>query len=844
MSLHRLSPRGRLQPLLIAPFLLLMSAVASALTSAGANERQVIDLAQASLIARQPWPQVALDAISANPKIIALQALYDNAAHTRAEDAFLGLDPASPGFVLENENAPGGRCANALPLSVEQPFAYRLRPNAAIWFRVVSAADQITLLDTVGSHADSALQVYRDCQGELIASADDNYGLQARLSLPKQARPQSYFVRLQNLGGVSMQALRLQVRAGAVVSGRLQRSNNAAPPTTAVRFFDERKNYLGSDFTDAAGNFALAVPENVSSIYLRTQKFSTSVTWLNSVYPSGICRDQSALEMCVLDQAQLVATVPNTVTELAPLTLLEGATLEGNVALPGPFAGGSILGVTAVGVELFSATLDSVGRYRVSGLYPETVRVYARAGGANSAVHANLPCSGPNLSDCPLAQATPVELQIATNTRIDFALQPAGGIDVALPQGVQRVDVFRANGTLAAGYQSFFGSNLFVPLAAGSYRVRMSVSGHFASLWPSTNCIFPCLNELSTVLPFSLALGEVKPLSFTLRRLPTVRVSLRDALTQAPITDGESQLFASFPFPALTTPGGVALHTTVEPGAYYVRGGSARYVDQAAPGVTCELFHNVVSSCPGAQAMVVDLNSPEVIDVSFNLARSGAVEGASRFFGVQALDASLMPAGYGGNYSGLGSDRYRLSDLTPNQYFFGIAANEYFPQLYANVNCAVASGSGSTFSLCASAMATSLHVNPGETVSGVNFSPRARSAIRGRLVNQQTGAPIAGVVLDFWQAQPGTAPRIFYSVRSGADGSFEAPVNAPAWVSTDQAMGYSNAVYPNILCAHGSAASGGCSVSAGVLVEPDRSLTGEGVLFALAPVLFQHGFEN
>jgi hypothetical protein len=803
--------------------------------------RRAIDLAQEAVIHNLPLPKSQLAGFASDAKVSALTLLDAHRKFLREQDAF--ISPNGLAQLGMQSDAPGTRCADALPLSIDQPFAFRVSPKAEIWFRVVNTAEHIALLDTVGSHADTALEVFLQCGAGPIASADDTYGLQARLSLPKAPQSRTYYVRLRSLSAQSALPLRLQLRAGAMVSGQVFRGSTGAALSLAATFFDAQKRYLGSDFTDSNGRYELAVPENVSSIFVRTQKITSPEVWLNGVYPSGICRDQSALEACVLGAAQPIATAPNTVSVLNPMTLREGASLAGTISVPNTFLSGSVHGLSAVGAELFSAGADSVGRFRIDGLFPDTVRIYARASGALSAVHPNIPCTGPNFTDCPLSQATPVQLQQGATSRIDFALQSASGIYIQSPADISAFDVFRANGTLVANFQSVYASSLFVPLAPGSYKARLRANSFFPSVWPAQDCVFPCLSELSQATPFTLASGEIKSLPFNLRRLPEIRVTMRDQATQLPIDQAESKVLSQFgPSLPVSAINGVSMHKDLEPGQYYVSASSPQYVDQASPGVVCEVFYSVANACPGAQPIQIDLSSPSVIELAFNLTRSGAVQGRNRNFSINVLNTSGDAVGYSGIYSRFADNQYRVSDIAAGTYLFGTSDYRYFPQLFSQVNCPISSSN--TFTDCAFAAATPVQVSAGNTALNIDFQPRANSAIRGTLVNQDTGAPISGVILDFWQASPNTPAQVVRSVRSDAQGKFEVSLSAPAWLSSDQAVGFINQVYPNLPCFNGSAASGACAATAGQLITPDTSLNGDGIVMQLQPLLFQNGFEN
>jgi hypothetical protein len=819
-----------------------------ALSATAHAERLTLDARQAQLIAgsnANNGAQQRIDASDASTKSLALDQLQA-ALKQGLRPGFEFIDAAAT-MTWSADVDSATQCANAWLLASKQEFLARMDADNSVWLRVPVPAQTQLILDTVGSHADTRLQLFAGCDARtMLAQADDEFGLQSRLLLPRAEVDRVYFAKLENLSQSKL-PVRLRLLAGASVSGRITRQSDGTPIYAAAIFFDELKRYIGSGFSEqTSGDYTLAVPESISKIYLRSQKIDTSNTWLNGVYPTGLCRDQQALVACDLSNAALLDTPANSNQALAPLALREGAVLRGNVFVPaGLSAYVAIKGLTRQGQQLFSGASDSVGRYTLRGLFPEPALVYVSGYAVLPAVHPNLLCSGPNPSDCPLAQATEVNLDLNAPSEVNFVMQRSGGLQLQPVQtNFLNVDVFRADGTFL---QSSSPQNNFIPLLPGSYRLRVKSTGFFARILPSTDCIFPCLDELAVATPITLAAGEIRTLDVNLRRLPSIRVRITERGTQNPI-QGFALLRSennNFPAPFVTNSAGEAQILSIEPGRYHVYGSSRQHVDQIWPGIACALAiggYQDPLSCPGSQRIDIDLSSPELLDMVFSLDRSAAIAGTlSNSYFLYAFSVSGFSSTY--TSANVNNGRYRLDDITPGTYKFGVASFGIFSQLFRGLNCPIAT---SDFGACDFGAAQVVSLTSGEQRNDIDFTPRLRQAIRGVVSSLDTGAPLANVIIDLWRRQTPTSPiTIFSSVRTDANGRFEVTPYAGAYLSTDNAVGHIEQVYPQIQCPTGSAASGACNVALGQMVEPIDALSGGEITIRLRSAgSFQNGFED
>jgi hypothetical protein len=726
--------------------------------------------------------------------------------------------------------------------------------TAELWLRVVNPANQRNYLDTRGTQADAELAVFTDCSTAQPASATTQAAplANATLALPRLGHTQAYFVRLrlfsaESAGRSAAQRVRVSLLAGSVVSGQVLRNSTSVPLPVLVRAFDEQRRLVSSVATSASGAYELAIPDVVARIYVRTSKYLGGQTFLDGVYPSGICRNVASLDNCELASALTVATPPGGATTIAAMRLLEGAILEGAISVPsGAVNAARVAGLSAIGAESFNATgaVDAVGRYRIEGLYPEALRVYASAANAAPAVHANLACAGPRYTDCPLSMATPVQLLAGQTTRVDFNLTAIGGLRLLLdPIVAGTVDVFRADGSFLSSMQTFGQPEVFLPLAPGSYKVRLNYQSHFSQIAPATDCLFPCLAELANATPLTVVGATILSVPITPRLFPILRITALDRSTQLPIVEGLLQ----------ATPASGAVNTEqvmengvaqalLTPGRYVVRALSRAYIDQSLPGVACQPPQNAnpsIAQCPGAQELTISLNSPALIERTFQLDRSGSISGRGR------NEIALFNSA-GSNFYAvdvIAPNVYRVPDVIPGTYHVGAAYFNAFPQLFNGVNCPF-SEPQTPFANCNFAAATLVPVLGGMEVGNIDFSPRLSSAIRGRVVDRESGAPIFNAVLDIW-AQTSGPPALWDSVRTDSEGYFEVYASGPRWVSTDLTPGYIAQIYPGVLCQGGSAASGACSPTLGQLVAADTTLTGTGIVIALRAIgTFQNGFED
>jgi hypothetical protein len=833
---------------ILLALLLAQSAVMQGQTALSAiTERFALDARQAQLIAGHNNRNDAASHVqtsSASPKSLALDQLQ--AALNQGLRPGFEFIEATPTKAWSADISLANQCARAWLLASEQAFLAQLDGNSSIWFRVPVPAHTQLILDTVGSHADTALQLFAGCDANaVLGSADDEFGLQSRLLLPRAAHDRVYFAKLASLS-LSKLPLRLRLLAGASVSGRITRQSDGTPLYAAAIFFDELKRYVGSSFSElTTGNYTLAVPADIPKIYLRTQKIGSTATWLNSVYPNGLCRDQQALDACQLSNALLLDTPANSNQVLAPLALREGAVLRGSVSVPaGEFAYVEIKGLTRQGLQLFSGASDSVGRYTLRGLFPEPVLVYARGSTVLPAVHPNLMCSGPNPGDCPLAQATAVNLDLDSPSEVNFALQRSSGLQLQLGLATSTsVDVFRADGTFLL---STWSQSNFIALPPGGYRLRFRSSGFFAQVWPNVDCIFPCFDGLAIATPLALAVGEIRTLDLNFRPLPTIRVRLRERDTQSPVMgsvallDGSNNAWAY----ANASPSGDAFLSNIEAGQYFLFANSRQHVDQAYPGVPCLQItgFNQLADCPGSQSFAIDLSTPAMSDVDFTLDRSATISGALNYSTMLSALSSNGQYLFGA-YANTNNGRYRIEDMLPGTYKLGVADGRIFSQLFRGLNCAVAT---TDFGGCNFASAEIVTLASGEQRNDIDFTPRMRQAIRGVVTSLETGAPLGNIIIDLWRRQtPAGAITIFSSVRTDANGRFEVTAFAPAYLSTDNAEGHVEQVYPQIQCPAGSAASGACNIALGQMVEPIDAPNGGEIIIRLRDATsFQNGFEE
>jgi hypothetical protein len=162
---------------------------------------------------------------------------------------------------------------------------------------------------------------------------------------------------------------------------------------------------------------------------------------------------------------------------------------------------------------------------------------------------------------------------------------------------------------------------------------------------------------------------------------------------------------------------------------------------------------------------------------------------------------------------------YRIHDVPGGTYIVAAAGGQTWSQLFAGVDC-VESVPGSP--VCPFASATPVTVSLGASTGGIDFAVLLRGSRRGRVVDAASGAPIAGIAIDLWNAG---GQRVDTNV-TGADGRFAVwryphlPV-APHRLSTDNAVptGHVDEVYDDRQCVTGSVFVGNCTLDGATTVD-------------------------
>lgn len=111
------------------------------------------------------------------------------------------------------------------------------------------------------------------------------------------------------------------------------------------------------------------------------------------------------------------------------------------------------------------------------------------------------------------------------------------------------------------------------------------------------------------------------------------------------------------------------------------------------------------------------------------------------------------------------------------------------------------------------------------------------------MVDEATGAPLAGVYIDAWNA----AGEHVETTLTELSGSFVLALSPGTYyLSTDNGAGLTDEVWENLLCPTGSAYVGGCDPTQGdpITVGDPGPAVASGIAFSLGRDLFEDGFES
>ncbi len=809
-------------------------------------------------------------------KLNALRALAQRAS-TLANSSSVSEDLAPFGFVLPEaagdspvalaDGAIGTSCELAFSADIGDRAQFRLGAGQSVWIRVKGSASS-AVITTRGSEVDTRLSAWGACDRVHEAplfSADDSFGLQSDLPLPE--RDEFRWFKLENLGGEGVTSVSV-VRSFRITGSYAFATGVVRQDYWSLHALERLPNGQGAFVASAVlgeNSYSIDTPSSVP-IYVKTTEY-LDVTPYNArpeAWPNVGCGspDSLALETCLVGSPQAINPVEGGSRAGIDFLIDKGGLISGLVSGD---AGTLLKGIDVTvydrnGVYLGRAITDASGRYRL-GFVPDGDYILA-AGATNyrRELWQEIPCE----PDCAILSGTRLPVTGGQSHSANFQLQRRPFVRATVtvdplvgPPDSVTLSALNGSGAVVATSRPFGSNEPFElgPLPSGSYRIKVSASRSYSALSGGVRCASDCVAEFAQGVPVTLRDdGSATELSFQLDRFPLIEGQVIDASNGQPIADTVVaiylQRFALQFYTATTDAQGRYRYVVGEMGNVLVVGRSPRHVDLANGGVPCEL-PVPLTECPGATLTSITPGGPDVT-VNFSLTPSVAITGLVRRSSVDDYLPNFRAFQLRPNSNAdpltravtlLPNERYLATDLMPGNWRLGFEHRFDYPQVVPLIDCG-ATWSTDPFGLCAGTQGQVFNLHPGENLTDINFFIRGNYTWRGRVIDEISGQPLAGIPIDVWNAQGWLAQ----SVVSGPEGYFfVGSLGSPPSlvVSTDARGPYRNEVFDNRQCAVGSVYLGTCSIQGATMLQKraDTSMDGD-VLFALfSDTGFADGFE-
>jgi hypothetical protein len=779
----------------------------------------------------------------------------------RAEPRTLDGQPELPHLTVAVGDA-GRSCAEAMPLDQGDARRVPIAAGESLWFRV-QLPDAVNLgLSTRGSGIDAALTVHADCRTvdqAAMASADDNYGLQAELVVPA-ARQSYWVVRYENLSPVGGDAV-LRASNSGILQGTVQTREGAPLPGTQPRInlFRRQSNFWSYQGSHSASSGSFSIPISQAGSYAARTDLSGQSQFLDQAFDDVLCTSSSfSLDGC---NGGNVTEIPHNGVETRSIVfrLDRGIAITGVVQnLSGqPIPGASVELRTDSG-RIAKVTADLVGRYRIEGNPPGTARLRAAAAQHRSTMYDNVPC--PGFCSFPTG-ATPLPLTLGTTAYADFRLPAAPSLTVNVSllneqlsnlNSSLELSILRPNGSMVTtqSVSTWSAAITVSDLAPGDYVLRLMSANTVPRLYPDVECESDCISELAQAARVTLPdQPTTVVVDFRTRRYPMISGVVRDAGTGLPAS-GPTQMellrlgSSSQQTLSLQTNGSYAFRG-VPPGTYVLRAVSNTLQSTVHAGYLCE--SPLLANCNEFTPITVTRSSPDqAIDFSLTPLGRLAVTVNNAVSSNQAL-ALVSPSGAIQReyfFSSTGSGTTTISGIGLGTRLIGLRGPSAVAQLFQGIDCPA--GSGVDFANCPLAQATPVLIQSGQT-GAVSFWQRGSNSRRVLVRGADTGAPLAGITLDLWDS----GWSLVRSFTTGPDGSawisnpFASAISGH-FISTDNRRGYLDQVHAGIQCPNGPVYTGLCSLTGAtpvILPAPDNNQPTIEILLQRETPLFRNGFE-
>ena len=789
-------------------------------------------------------------------------------ARVAVRNQFLaGTDPAEIHTLLETYE-----CHDAAELG-QGSFAANLSAQQTVWIALQSDAKYTLQINTAGSDADTKIAVYdQHCPNANQAPAeqrDDDLGLAARFELPP-GHGQRKFLAIS-----ADQAGKIQIRvtlANGSIRGKVTTPlvNGNSTSVSAGRYENGYFSNSGYAYTESNGTYSISVPANNYYVIAGQNGY---YGLLPQLYPAAPCYGQIAGTYCPLNAATLLTVPDGSILNGIDFNLTTGGVVSGRVT-------GQRVGETpSIAIYFpentygysYQANMDSVGRFRITGLPTVTIKMSASANGARSQLYDGINCAA---SGCDQTTGVPIPITVGTErNNINFNLEqlPTISGNISGGQNYAVVTAYTSNGYINSTQTDATG-NYSLTLNPGSYFLSFGAQGFVPQLYANK----PCLTQQYQSYCSNYATGT--PVILTAQASVTINASLipQGSLSGrvindlgAPVSgavvracaasDQNSCTYYYSSSQVQTNQTGDYAITGLPAGGYYVIASSNAYLDKAYPNVDCQITPGV--SCDpqfsGASLVAVEDNS-ERTGISFTLDRSGSISGRlgglSYYYNmtIQAAKLGYTAGIYSQQVAITSNNTYKMFDLPAGEYrlIAGTQNSEVFPQIFANRNCA-----GTLVSPCQVNTGDPITLDRFANLTGKDFNFSQRYGASG-YVRSTGGAGIPNAIVDYWLIrQAPLLPERGFSTLTDSQGRFFISANSYSgsfYLSTDAPSYASNQIYQGVQCAVGTSAyAGTCSFAGATALSAPAQVPGQldNIVFTLptsglSDAFFAHGFES
>jgi hypothetical protein len=622
--------------------------------------------------------------------------------------------------------------------------------------------------------------------------------------------------------------------SGAQITGNVT-DFNATPLANLEVAVYEQFNRVATTFTDAQGNYATpGLPSGSYRVGTWNAGMLVDELYNNVPCPQGFCDFNTG--------TLIPLTVPNVASGIN-FVLSQGGKISGTVTAAAgatPLDNVFVNIVSSTGAFFSGAQTDQNGFYTTGAMPPGTYfAVVNNVPGFAAQIYNGVNCS----QFCNTNTGTPINVVAnQTNTNINFALVPGGGITGTVTNVVDgtpisnwQVQLLSGSGAaLATVSTNASGVYTFNSVQVGSYYVRTNQVGNFINqLYNGVICV-GCNVTTSggTLVPVTAGVNTPN-INFALGPGGRISGTITNANGGAPLQNVQAQVFNSNGFgmgSTNTNASGFFNGFAVPAGTYFVRTNNTL-------GFINELWDNI--PCPGSSCFVTT-GTPITVtvgaitpNINFALTAGGSITGTVTNQGngqpianlqVQVFNSSgTFLGGVNTNNSGV----YTTSGFAPGNYFLRTNNNAGFiDELYDNITWA--GGDVTT--------GTPVAVTTGITTPGINFAlVQGGGGFSGTVTDAGTGLPLVGIQVQvygsngFFMKSQNTNTSGQYTLTGLPAGNYFSRTN----VTNTQA--YVNELYNNKPC-HPS-----CNVTTGTAIAVTNGATTPGVDFSLAANFVQNG---